>query len=133
MASTADIACATVLDGVTQALRSREPIFHRPEHGDRREDFDALMAPGFFEVGASGRVYSREFVLDELDRRRAASATAPEHLVVDDFACRQLAADLYLVTYHLDQDGRSSRRATLWRAAAGRWQIVYHQGTLITA
>ncbi len=131
MASTTDTACATVLDGVTQALRSREPIFHRPEHGDRREDFDAMMAPGFFEIGASGRVYSREFVLDELDRRRAQPVS--ERLVVDEFACRQLAADLFLVTYHLDQDGRKSRRATLWRAAAGRWQIVYHQGTLITA
>lgn len=131
MAPSPDPACATALDDVTQALRSREPIFHRPEHGSRREDFDAMMAPGFFEVGASGRVYPREFVLDELDRRRAHPLS--EHLVVDEFACRQLAADLYLVTYHLDQDGRKSRRATLWRMADGRWQIVYHQGTLITA
>lgn len=55
MTSSDAVAGATVPDDVVAALRAREPIFHRPEHGDRREDHEAMMAPEFFEVGASGR------------------------------------------------------------------------------
>src|SRR5262245_44008821 len=44
-------------------LLQREPLFHRPEFGTTRPDFERMMAPEFWEVGASGRRYSREFVL----------------------------------------------------------------------
>lgn len=88
-----------------------------------------MTADDFWEVGASGKRYSREFVLDALEQRDP----APEKLAVSDFMCRPIAADTYLVTYLLEQHGgRLSRRSTLWRHAPGGWQILYHQGTLIT-
>jgi hypothetical protein len=46
-----------------------------------------------------------------------------------DFHCMQIAAENYLATYTLNQAGRSTRRATIWRRTAGGWQIVYYQGT----
>ena len=39
-----------------------EPIFHHPEFGTTRQDFENMTDPGFWEVGASGRRYSREYV-----------------------------------------------------------------------
>ena len=120
-----------VIDIVAQELAAREPIFHRPEFGTSRHDFDAMLDPDFWEVGASGRVYSRQFVLDTLEQRH--KSPVMERLTVSDFACRRVAADVYLVSYQLEQDGgRLSRRSTLWRNSAEGWKILYHQGTLIS-
>ena len=120
------------LDDVTRELAAREPVFHQPEFGTTRADFDRMMTDDFWEVGASGKKYSREFVLDTLEQRHKSSV--PEHLVVSDFACRRVATDTYLVTYQLEQDGdRFSRRSTLWQHSPDGWKILYHQGTLISA
>jgi hypothetical protein len=118
------------LQQVGAELSAREPIFHRPEFGTGREDFEAMVDPDFFEVGASGRKYSREFVLEALELR---DHSAVEHLVVTDFGCRALSEDTYLVTYLLEQaHARLSRRSTLWRRTAAGWKALYHQGTLIS-
>src|SRR5436305_15267338 len=54
---------------VLHDLMQREPIFHRPEWGTTRRDFENMTEARFWEVGASGRRYSREYVLDELEKR----------------------------------------------------------------
>lgn len=54
---------------VLDELAAREPLFRRPEFGTTRSDFAAMTAEDFWEVGASGRRYDREFVLDVLDER----------------------------------------------------------------
>ena len=54
---------------VLEELKLREPIFHHPEFGTTRRDYEAMTDPDFWEVGASGRRYSREFVLDTLENR----------------------------------------------------------------
>jgi hypothetical protein len=115
------------------AIREREPIFHRPEHGIRRDDFDRMMVEDFCEIGASGKEYSRESVLDVLtERHRTPQA---EDLQVSDFACRQLTEGcLYLATYTLLQPpARLTRRSTIWRYEheSGFWKIVFHQGTIV--
>jgi hypothetical protein len=115
---------------VLAELRAREPIFHRPEFGATRADFEKMIVADFWEVGASGRRYSRDFVLDELERRHA----KPHSDVWEtrDFECRQLAADVYLLTYMLLQDNvRLTRRSTIWQHTPDGWKIVFHQGTII--
>jgi hypothetical protein len=117
---------------VTQELAAREPIFHRVELGTSRADFERMTDERFWEVGASGRVYSRDFVLETLANRQL--NPVEETWVVTDFACRPVATDVFLATYQLEQHGeRLSRRATLWRHSAAGWQALYHQGTLISA
>lgn len=117
------------LSGILEELIAREPIFHRAEHGTTRADFERMTAEDFWETGASGQRYSREFVLDELERRYA--QTQEDVWETSDFCCRQLAADLYLLTYTLVQNHlRKTRRATIWQRTAQGWVIVYHQGTL---
>jgi len=118
------------LSAVLPELVRREPLFHRPEFGTRRADFESLIAPDYFEVGASGRRYSRDFVLDELERRHA----TPHADVwrTSDFHCRRLGPDVYLLTYTLVQGAdRRTRRSTIWQHSTSGWQAVYHQGTLV--
>jgi hypothetical protein len=118
------------LQRVTEELCAREPIFHRPEFGTTRAEFERVMADEFCEVGASGRRYDRAFVLDELERRHA----APHEDVwkTSEFRCQHLAENLYLLTYTLLQDRtRVTRRATIWRRTADGWKVVFHQGTIV--
>jgi hypothetical protein len=114
---------------VLEELKQREPIFHHPEFGTTRRDYENMTDPEFWEVGASGRRYSREFVLETLENR----LPDPDESkwLTRDFQCREIAADNYLITYTLIQGPRVTRRATLWRRSAAGWKVLYHQGTLV--
>jgi hypothetical protein len=118
------------LRNVLAELSAREPIFHRAEFGIDRADFDRMMADDFWETGASGRRYSRQFVLEELEKR---FATPHEDVwETSAFQCRKLGEDTYLLTYTLLQDRvRLTRRMTIWRKTPEGWKIVYHQGTVV--
>ncbi|WUI13303.1 DUF4440 domain-containing protein [Kineococcus sp. NBC_00420] len=115
---------------VQAELQEREPIFHRPELGTSAEDLEQQMAPDFWEVGASGRCYSRHYVKDVLLRRYAAGEDDPWE--TSNFHCRDLGSSTYLLTYTLRQDRRLTRRVTAWRRAETGWQVLYHQGTIVT-
>jgi len=117
------------LRAIEAELIAREPIFHRPEFGTKRADFERMTDPGFWEVGASGRRYARAFVIDTLVARHAAPHDDPWE--TSDFCCQSLADGLYLLTYTLAQGARITRRSTLWRRAGDDWVIVFHQGTLV--
>jgi len=110
-------------------LKRREPIFHRPELGTTRADFENMTDPSFWEVGASGRRYSREFILDTLENRMLQGYEDVWETL--DFHCLEIAPDNYLVTYTLLQGARVTRRATLWRRTSAGWKILYHQGTVV--
>jgi hypothetical protein len=56
------------LVSVLDALRVREPIFHTREFGSTRADFEKATAPEYWETSASGRRYSREFILRNLEQ-----------------------------------------------------------------
>ena len=114
---------------VLDELRRREPIFHRPEFGSTRADHLAMTAEDFWEVGASGNRYSRDYVLDVLEERQR--NPQPDPWETSEFHCRQLAEAVYLLTYTLRQGERVTRRATIWRRDPDGWKIVFHQGTLV--
>jgi len=118
------------LEDVKAELTAREPIFHRSELGTTRADFDGMMAAEFSEVGASGRRYSREYVLDLLEERH--KVPHEDVLEASSFECVWLGGETYLLTYDLVQDRvRHTRRSTIWRKGPEGWQIVYHQGTIV--
>ena len=83
----------------------------------------------FWEVGASGRRYSREFVLDTLQGRLPTGDE--DRWETKGFHCLEIAPENYLVTYTLVQGARVTRRATLWRRSKSAWKVLYHQGTLV--
>ena len=121
---------APELEGVLAELSRREPIFHRPEFGTSRADFERMTAEDYCETGASGRRYSRKSVLDGLEERF--SVPHADVWETREFHCRRLSEDTYLLTYTLLQDHqRLTRRATIWRKTPDGWKIVYHQGTIV--
>lgn len=117
------------LRAVQNELIRREPIFHRPELGTSRAALESMTADDFWETGASGRRYSREFVLDTVVKRYIDGDV--DRWCTEDFYCQRIASDLYLLTYTLHQGERVTRRMTLWRWQDNNWVALYHQGTIV--
>ena len=121
---------APELAEILAELSRLEPIFHWPPKNMSRAALEEMTVDDFWEVGASGRRYSRDFVFNVLEQRK--SKPEPDVWKTSDFYCRKLAEDVYLLTYTLLQDNtRLTRRATIWQRAAEGWKIIYHQGTVV--
>lgn len=119
---------------ILQELKKREPIFHRREFGTSREALENMTITSFWEIGASGRRYSREDVIKTLLERYQQQPideweTAPWRAT--DFCCQKIADHNYLLTYTLIQGTRVTRRSTIWRLENDSWKIAYHQGTVV--
>jgi hypothetical protein len=127
-----DLVTPPHLREVLDELRRREPIFHHPGFGTSRADYMRMTADDFWEIGASGQRYSRGYVLDVLEARLADPVDELDW-ESRDFHVRELAPDVYILTYTLRQGGRLTRRSTIWRRADGDWKIVFHQGTVVAA
>lgn len=118
--------------GILEELRRREPIFHTPAFGTTPAERASSMAADYWEVGASGRRYSRDFILEALADSHFVDA-AKLGWQLTDHAVRRLGLDTYLMTYVLRQGERLSRRATIWQSTEDGWQVLYHQGTIVAA
>src|SRR5262245_48176180 len=108
---------------ILNELREREPIFHRREFGTSREAILQMTADDFREIGASGKVYDREFVISNLPE--CYKTPEADDWSCDEFSIRQLADDLYQLSYVLLQPAQSTRRTTLWRRTRDGWTIVF--------
>jgi len=86
----------------------------------------ALLHPEFQEIGASGRLWSRESMISAL-----ASDPSDDDIAIEarDMRGVELSPDLILLTYISQSVHRRARRSSLWRLTGGTWQLLFHQGT----
>lgn len=116
---------------IMEELIALEPIFHHPELGTTREAYEKMTDENFWEVGASGNRYSREYIIKELLERY--SKPYKDVWEAKDFHCLEISPENYLLTYTLIQDNiRITRRSTIWRRSSEGWKILYHQGTVFS-
>jgi hypothetical protein len=97
--------------------------------GTSREALERMTDEDFWEIGASGKTYSREYAISNLLQRY--EQPEPHDWPCRDFSIRRLAASLYMINYLLEEPDRLTRRTTLWRRSDDGWKIVFHQGTII--
>jgi hypothetical protein len=115
---------------VEQQLRMLEESLLEPDVRTSASPIEGLLAEDFVEFGASGRVYDRRQVLDNL------RAEIPTRRFVTDFRVRLLAPGVALATYRVARQGEHGKSATrslrssIWKQVDGRWQMLFHQGTL---
>ena len=116
-----------IKNGVGMELRRCEEDLWRPETRFDRELMEKVLADDFFEIGQSGRIWSREELLNTIGVE--INAVIP----LENFAIRKLAKDIYQVTYnsHVEYDGviRHGRRSSIWMRSPSRWKLLFHQGT----
>jgi hypothetical protein len=109
-------------------LRCEEALLDPAIRRDRAK-VAALLADDFQELGSSGRVWSREAILELLANE---DYTPP---AMEDFACHWIAAGVALVTYRTVRVDAATGakaavlRSSIWIEEAGVWRVRFHQGT----
>jgi ribonuclease HI len=81
----------------------------------------ALLHPDWQEIGRSGRLWTREAVLEEI------GPIEPVDFQV--VSVDRLGPDTILLLWRTSTRERSTLRSTLWLRTGGQWQARFHQGT----
>ncbi|MBY3029463.1 DUF4440 domain-containing protein [Rhizobium leguminosarum] len=115
-----------------EEIQSLEEALHRPEIRRSREVVETLLADGFVEFGASGRVYDRTAIIDLLAQE---SGTDEGNLRTANYALKPISNDAVLLTYdtersYLDGSKRCVLRSSVWKHDGLKWQMFFHQGTV---
>jgi hypothetical protein len=90
----------------------------------------SLLAENFREFGSSGRIHTRQQIIDAL------AAESPRTITINDPLCEQIAEDIALLTYRSTrkiplETASHALRSSLWIYRDNRWQMLFHQGTPI--
>jgi hypothetical protein len=118
------------VSSLAQLIRALEVELHHPGVRCSRARLEQLLHPQFHEVGRSGRMYSRDTVIEFLLSQHSPPTVRSEH-----FLCAELAPGVALLTYrsaHLQADGQlvnHTLRSSVWTGSGETWQLRYHQGT----
>jgi hypothetical protein len=116
-------------DDLCAQLRNLEESLLEPAIRRDSAQVAALLAEDFEEFGASGRVWTREQILDLLAAERY------EPPSVEEFRCHTIADGVVLVTYRAVRtephsgERTMTLRSSLWMEQSGRWRVRFHQGT----
>lgn len=82
----------------------------------------ALLHPQWEEVGASGRLWTRDELLAEI-------APLAEETTLDTLSVERLAPDTILLVWRAVTDGGATLRSSLWLRTGNTWRQRFHQGT----
>jgi ribonuclease HI len=82
----------------------------------------ALLHPEWQEIGASGRLWSREEILGEIGPIPA--------VTLDVETVEEVAPGCILLVWRASSDDGTRLRSSLWLRVGERWQQRFHQGTV---
>jgi hypothetical protein len=105
----------------------------RPEVRRSSQALDELLGAEFIEFASDGTAYDKAQVVAALQ------AEALYLRSITEFRLVALAKDLVHATYRVtkrrdaSQDSAVSLRSSIWKERDGRWQLIFHQGTLCVA
>jgi hypothetical protein len=95
-----------------------------------RLQLDRLIAEDFVETGATGVTFGKAAVMAELPEEQGVAFNG------ENFEVRMLSPTIGLVTYECVKKAgdslRRSKRSSIWARRDEQWQMVYHQGTLVS-
>ena len=114
-------------DAVLAEVVEFEHLLLTPEIRGDADALRRLLREDFEEVGASGRHWHRDAIVDHLSHETGFHGS--ETSQVD---ATFLAPGVVLVTYaarSLDEKRAISRRSSVWVRDHGHWALRYHQGT----
>ena len=121
----------TAAPTVAAQLRHLEEQLLQPEVRRSTERIAALLADDFVEFGSSGQVFNKKQIIAALSKE------TPIKRSLTDFESTMLSESVALVRYRATRRADHNKtpvqtlRSSIWRRLSdGRWQMVFHQGTL---
>lgn len=110
---------------IHEEIRLLEEQLLQTDFRRNRAAVAALLADEFREFGSSGSVWNKQEILDKLETEARFDA------VMEGFDAVELAPGVILATYNVLVGDRASLRSSIWMKRDGRWQMLFHQGTMI--
>jgi hypothetical protein len=107
---------ALVAGAIAAELRLLEPGVRRD-----RDKVARMLDPMFREIGSSGRLWTREEMLDAIGGFESSTV----RVVATQISGQRVADDVVLVTYETP----GTQRSSLWRHDGSSWRVLFHQGT----
>ena len=104
-------------------------------HTDVRTNPDILnklLAEDFEEIGVTGKVTSREEVIDWLVNKEQNVRWS-----LNNFRVKQITPDMVVAIYEAKKEtlqphqSKASMRSSIWKLFGDQWKMVFHQGTRI--
>ena len=125
----AGASCST-MTSLEQLLQELETKLMDPEvrRSERAAEF---IADDFMEFAGNGRIFNKADALAMMKRHIVRT------MAIEEFNVRELSPDVVLVTYRVRSQGfggapgRVSVRSSIWVQHGGKWQVTFHQATLI--
>ncbi|HZR02191.1 MAG TPA: DUF4440 domain-containing protein [Burkholderiales bacterium] len=111
-------------------IRNLEERLLQPQVRRSRALVDDLLAEDFVEIASDGRAYDKREVMQALENER------PKSRSLSDWRLAQLADHVVFATFRsMRRDEASgetveSLRSSIWVHRQGRWQLLFHQGTI---
>lgn len=116
--------------GLAQHLWNLETRLLQPSVRQSADEVSTLLADEFIEFGSSGRIFTKQAIIDALHNE------SPTTRTVSDFKATGLSQDIILVTYRVTRKETNgeppthSLRSSIWKLIDGGWRMVFHQGTI---
>ncbi len=111
-------------------LRNEQELLDPAVRRDRNRLLE-LLAEDFREFGASGRMWTRNEIVELLEKEDF------QRPAIEDFRCISIAAGAALVTYRAVRidtaTGKcaATLRSSIWTNQKGAWRVQFHQGTAV--
>lgn len=113
-----------------QLIFELETSLHKKEVRNSHERVSELLTEDFIEFGKSGKIYSKQDILERLTKERV-----DLEIKVSNFEVKKLAESAVLATYSawmFDIDNNShidTLRSSIWVHTDDQWKMIFHQGT----
>jgi len=106
-------------------LRQLEEKLLKPEIRTSQNELNQLLSDDFFEFGSSGRVLYKDLMIGE-------EGIGVVKMTLSDFDIHPLSEGVVLVTYRIfnEEKNQHTLRSSIWKLVEGRWQMIFHQGTI---
>lgn len=118
----------TLTDNEIEELRTLEESLWIDSTRFNQEYMDRVLHEDFFEFGRSGKVYSRQRILN------IPAGKIDAKIPFDNFRVTELDKNCIMVTYISEEHyaGYSkANRCSIWLKTESGWKLRFHQGTPI--
>jgi ribonuclease HI len=128
--STLDTIPDAIPDAIKEQLIELECALHKPQYRRDPRFLEQTLHPDFTEFGRSGRHYSRQEIIEEIQSISELPVITTSH-----FELQVLAKDVFLLTYLSSVLGdnaqlcRRTLRSSIWTKVGSHFQLRFHQGT----
>ncbi len=114
-----------------QELKHLEKLLLKPKIRKSVSELSKILSDEFIEFGSSRNIYDKKDII-----KLVQNEVAPK-ITLTNFKIIQLRKEHFLVTYKSLKEEKGNKtyslRSSIWKKEKAKYQILFHQGTLINS